>query len=204
VTFSDSSDMASSSLREDFLWGASTSLHRIEGNNLNSDWWRLEQAMAGFMEPSGDACDSYHRYDQAIDHFTRYVEQAAAILDGVRWVCTINEPNILSMMTRMTAAVGERGGEALTAGALPAPDEAVGRRIAYTTEALRHLYAAVEDGVDVHGYPHWSAIDNYEWGHWAPAFGLIAVDRETFERTPEPSLAWLGRVARSGGVLDPA
>ena len=48
------------------------------------------------------------------------------------------------------------------------------------------------------GYLHWSALDNYEWGHWEPTFGLIAVDRETFERHPKPSLAWLGDVARRG------
>src|SRR5262249_31369289 len=62
------------------------------------------------------------------------------------------------------------------------------RRIAYTTEALGHLHQAVADGVDVRGYLHWSALDNFEWGHWAPTFGLIAVDRETFARTPKPSL----------------
>ncbi len=63
---------------------------------------------------------------------------------------------------------------------------------------------AVADGVDVRGYLHWSALDNYEWGSWRPAFGLIAVDRETFERHPKPSPAWLGRVARSGGDRDRA
>ncbi|MBO1419974.1 glycoside hydrolase family 1 protein [Streptomyces sp. FH025] len=72
------------------------------------------------------------------------------------------------------------------------------RRIAYTSEALRHLGAAMADGVDVRGYLHWSAVDNYEWGSWRPTFGLISVDRETFERTPKPSLAWLGEVARGG------
>ncbi|XVQ07187.1 family 1 glycosylhydrolase [Spirillospora sp. CA-255316] len=72
------------------------------------------------------------------------------------------------------------------------------QRVAYTSEALRHLFACVEDGVDVRGYLHWSAIDNFEWGHWKPTFGLIAVDRETFERKPKPSLSWLGDVARRG------
>ncbi|WP_210479456.1 glycoside hydrolase family 1 protein [Naasia sp. SYSU D00948] len=74
------------------------------------------------------------------------------------------------------------------------------RRIAYTAEALQHLAAAMDDGIDVRGYIHWTALDNYEWGHWEPTFGLIAVDRETFERTPKPSLAWLGDVARGGAL----
>ncbi|GHG14544.1 MULTISPECIES: family 1 glycosylhydrolase [Amycolatopsis] len=74
------------------------------------------------------------------------------------------------------------------------------RRRAYTEEALRHLGQAAGDGVDVRGYLHWSLLDNYEWGHWGPTFGLVAVDRETFVRTPKPSLAWLGDVARTNGA----
>ncbi len=74
------------------------------------------------------------------------------------------------------------------------------RRITYTRDALRGLFAAMDDGIDVRGYLHWSALDNYEWGHWEPTFGLIAVDRETFVRTPKPSLAWLGSVARRGSL----
>ncbi|WP_371596775.1 glycoside hydrolase family 1 protein [Streptomyces sp. NBC_00564] len=69
------------------------------------------------------------------------------------------------------------------------------QRIRYTTGALRALRAAMDDGVDVRGYFHWSLLDNWEWGHWGPAFGLVAVDRETFTRTPKPSLTWLGSLA---------
>ena len=47
--------------RDEFLWGASTAAHQIEGNNVNSDWWAREGMMPG-SEPSGDAVDSYHRY----------------------------------------------------------------------------------------------------------------------------------------------
>ncbi|UAJ79327.1 family 1 glycosylhydrolase [Leifsonia sp. ZF2019] len=69
------------------------------------------------------------------------------------------------------------------------------QRIEYTTGALLSLRAAMVDGADVRGYFHWSLLDNWEWGHWAPTFGLVAVDRETFARTPRPSLAWLGALA---------
>jgi beta-glucosidase len=397
---------------EDFLWGASTAPHQIEGNNLNSDWWARESVMPG-MELSGDADDSYHRYAEdiallagaglnayrfgiewarieprqghfsraelahyrrmidaclaehvtpvvtlnhfslplwfateggwssphAVERFAAYVEKVTDILDGVEWVVTINEPNMMAMITMMTEAM--RSGQASEwqsptvegesdrdriAAALPVPtveyarpmiaahhaardivrartgakvgwsiangafyanpehadklaevryayediyleashgDDFVGvqsystqrvdenglvphpehpdntmvgtayrpdslaiavrhaaavagapvlvtengiatpdddRRIAFTAEALAHLGGAVEDGVDVRGYLHWSLLDNYEWGHWGPTFGLIAVDRETFVRTPKPSLAWLGDVARSNGA----
>jgi beta-glucosidase len=53
----------------------------------------------------------------------------------------------------------------------------------------------MEAGADVRGYFHWSLLDNWEWGRWGPAFGLVAVDRATFARTPKPSLAWLGGLA---------
>ncbi|MCM6761526.1 family 1 glycosylhydrolase [Rathayibacter sp. ZW T2_19] len=392
-------------LRPDFLWGASTAPHQIEGGNVNSDWWVYEQRSPRFAA-SGDGVDSYHRYeedmrllagagltayrfgiewsrieplpgrfskaelahyrrmidtaiglgltpvvtlhhftsprwfveeggwlgDTALDRFAAYVREACSILDGVEWVCTINEPNMFAfmiLMSRMinsdavptidTPTVQAEGGFTLPSpspettarlieahhaaraivreltsakvgwtvanlalhalpggearldeerrvredvfleaargddflgvqaystqavdanGLVPHPPSAentmVGtpyrpdalgialrhawevsggvpllvtengiatpdddRRIAYTEDALRHLRAAVADGIDVRGYLHWSLLDNFEWGHWEPTFGLIAVDRETFERYPKPSLAWLGRIAQA-------
>ena len=67
------------------------------------------------------------------------------------------------------------------------------QRITFIDEALRGLAAAVTDGADVRGYFHRSLLDNFEWFHgYRPTFGLIAVDRTSFVRTPKPSLAWLG------------
>ena len=46
-----------------FLWGAAISAHQSEGNNVNSDSWLLEHLPdTVYRQPSGDACDSYHRY----------------------------------------------------------------------------------------------------------------------------------------------
>lgn len=74
-------------------------------------------------------------------------------------------------------------------------------RIEYTTEALFSLREAMDDGAPVRGYLHWSLLDNFEWIHgYRPTFGLIAVDRETFARTPKPSLDWLGRLAKQNGA----
>ena len=42
-------------------------------------------------------------------------------------------------------------------------------------------------------YFHWSLMDNFEWQKgYAMQFGLIAVNRETMERTAKPSLGVLG------------
>ena len=52
---------------EGFLWGAATAAHQVEGNNVNSDLWVLENVKPTlFAERSGDACDHYHRYPEDI------------------------------------------------------------------------------------------------------------------------------------------
>jgi beta-glucosidase len=46
-----------------FLWGTATAAHQVEGNNINNDNWLMEHMPETiFTEPSGDACDHYHRY----------------------------------------------------------------------------------------------------------------------------------------------
>jgi beta-glucosidase len=50
-----------------FLFGAAVSAHQVEGGNTNSDWWWWEHKEGTpVIEPSGDACDYYHRYAQDI------------------------------------------------------------------------------------------------------------------------------------------
>jgi beta-glucosidase len=50
-----------------FLWGTATAAHQVEGNNTNSESWVLEHTPGTmYAEPSGDACDHYHRYPEDI------------------------------------------------------------------------------------------------------------------------------------------
>jgi beta-glucosidase len=50
-----------------FLWGAATAAHQVEGGNISSDFWALENARPSlFKERSGDAVDHYHRFDEDI------------------------------------------------------------------------------------------------------------------------------------------
>jgi beta-glucosidase len=171
-----------------FLWGAATAGHQVEGSNVNADIWPLEWEQGSiFTEPSGDACDHYHRYPYdiatlaglglnayrfslewsriepepgyfsraALDHyrrmigtclehgvtpvvtychfttprwfagaggwesddapglFARYATRATEHLgDLLSWVATLNEPNIMALMTStgdIPMGVGERG-----------------------------------------------------------------------------------------------
>ena len=151
-----------------------TAAHQIEGGNWNNDWWEFEHRDGTpCVEPSGDCCDSYHRYaedialvrdlgfgayrfsiewsriepedgefstaaldhyrrvlaecheqgvhpivtfhhfttprwlvarggwasDEVVDKFARFCERAVAQLgDLIAMGCTINEPNVVSLM----------------------------------------------------------------------------------------------------------
>ena len=50
-----------------FMIGSATAAHQVEGNNIHSDYWALEQMKySEFPEPSGEACDQYHLYQEDI------------------------------------------------------------------------------------------------------------------------------------------
>lgn len=72
-------------------------------------------------------------------------------------------------------------------------------RIVYLTLYLSALHDAIEMGVDVSGYMHWSLMDNYEWGSYLPKFGLVDVDFETFKRTPKQSAYFYRDIIRNNG-----
>lgn len=47
----------------DFVWGAATAAHQVEGGNTNSDCWALEHTKPSFFaERSADACDHFARF----------------------------------------------------------------------------------------------------------------------------------------------
>ncbi|WEV65209.1 family 1 glycosylhydrolase [Bifidobacterium sp. ESL0764] len=60
---SENVDAGEYRLPKGFLFGAATSPHQTEGDNTSSDWWQLEHADSTVLhEPSGKACDSWHRW----------------------------------------------------------------------------------------------------------------------------------------------
>ena len=51
----------------DFLLGASTAAHQVEGNNVHNDCWVMENIPHTlYADRSGDAVDHYHRYEEDI------------------------------------------------------------------------------------------------------------------------------------------
>jgi beta-glucosidase len=77
------------------------------------------------------------------------------------------------------------------------------RREAYVRRALAAVLDCLDDAIEVRGYTYWSALDNFEWNYgYGPTFGLVAVDRTTFERRPKPSARWLGEVARANALTE--
>ena len=59
---------------EGFRWGTATAAHQVEGGNVNNDWWAFEHAEGTpCVEPSGDACDQYHRYPEDIALLARKI-----------------------------------------------------------------------------------------------------------------------------------
>jgi beta-glucosidase len=71
------------------------------------------------------------------------------------------------------------------------------RRTEYIDRSVAAMNRAIAAGVEVRGFIYWSALDNFEWQcGYAQRFGLIAVDRQTQERSLKPSGWHLGRLAR--------
>ena len=71
------------------------------------------------------------------------------------------------------------------------------RRVEFIRRALRGVENCLNDGIPVKGYCHWSLMDNFEWQKgYSMTFGLVAVDRETQQRTPKESLSVLGGYAK--------
>ncbi len=75
------------------------------------------------------------------------------------------------------------------------------QREQYLVDVLASVHEAIEDGVDVRGYFHWTNMDNFEWARGYTAhFGLIAVDRKTLERTIKPSGRLYARIATANAL----
>ena len=74
------------------------------------------------------------------------------------------------------------------------------RRIRYLRNHIAQVHRAMDEGVPVKGYFHWSLMDNFEWAHgYGQRFGLVYVDFKTQKRTIKDSGRWFSEVIQENG-----
>jgi beta-glucosidase len=74
------------------------------------------------------------------------------------------------------------------------------RRIRYLRDHIAQVHRAIDNGLPVKGYFHWSLMDNFEWAHgYGQRFGLVYVDFKTQQRTVKDSGRWFSEVIRKNG-----
>jgi beta-glucosidase len=70
------------------------------------------------------------------------------------------------------------------------------KRISALTDYLKIIHTAIQDGIEVEAYYHWSTWDNFEWS-LGPSyqFGLYSVEPETMVRVKKKSADFFKTVA---------
>ncbi len=74
-------------------------------------------------------------------------------------------------------------------------------RLKFIEEHLKWMHKAIEDGVDVKGYMHWSLIDNFEWTFgFSPRFGLMEMNYKTMEAKIRPSARRYAEICKENEI----
>ena len=74
-------------------------------------------------------------------------------------------------------------------------------RIDYLRTYLTQAKRAIDEGVPIKGYFHWSIIDNFEWIHgYKQRHGLVHVDYPTQQRTMKDSGHWYRDLIQRNGA----
>ena len=77
------------------------------------------------------------------------------------------------------------------------------RRPRAILEHLAMVHKALQEGIPVRGYFHWSLVDNFEWNNgWSVRFGLVEVNPQTQERTPRRSASMFGEICRANAITE--
>lgn len=119
--------------------------------------------------------------------------------DPTKWVPTMGYEYYEPGMYDLLVDIGERYPDlplVVTEAGIAATVEP--RRAENVVRTLEQIQRAIDDGIDVRGYYHWSLIDNFEWAEgYEPKFGLYSVDLQSYERTPTSGATVLGEIAGS-------
>ena len=74
------------------------------------------------------------------------------------------------------------------------------KRTQFLEDHLRNVYRAIQEGIPVEGYCHWSLLDNFEWAQgFSPRFGLYEVNYTDLTRRPRPSARFFSKIAAENG-----
>jgi beta-glucosidase len=72
------------------------------------------------------------------------------------------------------------------------------QRAAFIRDHLIEIENALDRGINVVGYCHWSLIDNFEWAEgFTPRFGLYEVDYRSQKRTPRSSALIMQQIIKA-------
>lgn len=77
------------------------------------------------------------------------------------------------------------------------------RRPRAILEHLAMVHRAINEGIPVRGYLHWTLVDNFEWAEgWSARFGLIELDLATQKRIPRKSASLFGEICRANAITE--
>ncbi len=165
---------------DNFLWGAATSSHQIEGDNFYNDWWAWEQS--GGTDPSLKACDHYNRYKEdfllakGLNHNAHRLglewsrlEKEEGVWDESEWqhyknvISSLLELGITPVVTlnhfTLPLWLANKGGWT--------NDESVDRFTRFSEKAYMELGDKVEYWITINE-PHVLAFLAYYKGIWTP------------------------------------
>lgn len=75
------------------------------------------------------------------------------------------------------------------------------QRREFIVNHLKQIRKAMDSGVNVLGYMHWSFMDNFEWEFgFEPRFGLVEVDYNTLKRNPRRSAYMYREIRKKNGI----
>jgi beta-glucosidase len=81
------------------------------------------------------------------------------------------------------------------------PDADDDQRPRFLLTHLAQVHRALQDGLPIEGYFHWTLVDNFEWAEgWGLRFGLIELDPVSQTRTIRPSGHLYGEICRANGI----
>ncbi|MEI7579766.1 MAG: glycoside hydrolase family 1 protein [bacterium] len=77
------------------------------------------------------------------------------------------------------------------------------KRSKFIHDHLSVLWEAIQEGVDVQGYLHWSLMDNFEWNYgWDGRFGLLTIDRNSdLRRIPGDSFHYYAAICKRNALI---